>query len=75
MAKKERPKNVEFWLQKIAFLLVGLTPSCLCFIGCERSVDGTYEGRHQAQPHADIRGEESDSAFLDWSPAFRAGWL
>lgn len=61
MAKKGRPKNVEFWLQKVGFLLVGINPSCLCFAGSERGIDSTHEGRHQAQSHADIRGEQSDS--------------
>lgn len=61
MAKNGRPKNVEFWLQKGGFFLAGINRSCLCFVGSEWSIDGPYEGRHQAQSHADIRGEQNDS--------------
>lgn len=61
MAKNGRPKNVEFWLQKGGFFLAGINRSCLCFVGSEWSIDGPYEGCHQAQSHADIRGEQNDS--------------
>ena len=52
---------LNFGFKREGFFLVGTNHLCFCFVGSEWSIDGPYEGRHQAQSHADIRGEQSDS--------------
>lgn len=60
MAKWGRPKNVEFWFQRVG-LLVGIDVSCLCFVGSEWCVGSAHERCDQAQSHADLRGEQRNS--------------
>lgn len=52
---------LNFGFKREGFFLVGINRLCFCFVGSEWSIDGPYEGRHQAQSHADVRGEQSDS--------------
>ena len=50
---------LNFGFKREGFFLVGTNHLCFCFVGSEWSIDGPYEGRHQAQSHADIRGEQT----------------
>lgn len=57
----ENLRMLNFGFKREGFFLVGINRLCFCFVGSEWSIDGPYEGRHQAQSHADVRGEQSDS--------------
>lgn len=73
--KREDLRMLSFGSKDWGFLLLGNKVSCLCLVGGEWCIDSAYEGCNQAQSHADIRGEPSDSCLPESVFLVRAEWL